>query len=93
MKVGLKYCGGCDPTYDRPALVQRIKSEAGDSFVWSALNEEDYDAVLLVCGCLRACPEDELQQFSPVTIKSDLVSPEQVAAQLRGKGKIDEDQD
>lgn len=93
MKVAVKYCGGCDPTYDRLELVRRIKSEAGDSVEWLTLEEHGYEAVLLICGCLKACPEDELQRLSPLLIKCDGVSVERAVAQLLEKGKTNENQD
>lgn len=28
MKVGIKYCGGCNPRYDRVAAVNQLKRES-----------------------------------------------------------------
>lgn len=91
-KIAVKYCGGCDPTYDRVELVQRIKREAGDRIEWVTPEAQGYEAVLLVCGCLKACPEDELRQGSVLPLKHGL-SPQRVVAQLLEGGQTDADQD
>ena len=54
--MALKYCGGCNPGFDRVAYVDKIKSAAGPDIEWVTLEEEGFDAVLLVSGCETACP-------------------------------------
>lgn len=92
-KIAVKFCGGCDPAYDRVELVQRIKEEAGDLIEWLTLDEQGHEAVLLVCGCLKACPEDELRHGSVVLLKHDGLSPQRVVAQLLEGGQTDANQD
>ncbi len=59
MKVGIKYCGGCNPRYDRVAEVTRLKAQfPGAEFV-SASGNPDCDFVLVVCGCPAACVDTE----------------------------------
>ena len=57
LKVGIKYCGGCNPYYDRVALVERIvhRLKAKVEFV-SAAND-DVDFLLAVEGCGTACAD------------------------------------
>ncbi|MGI6008306.1 MAG: hypothetical protein ACOX8E_12545 [Ruminococcus sp.] len=64
MRVGLKYCGGCNPTYDRSGAVAKLKSSLEDLNISFApyRAEETYDACLLVRGCNRNCVSD--QKFS-----------------------------
>ncbi len=94
MKVALKFCGGCDPAYDRMEAFQRIRSEAGDSIEWVDVEDRGYEAVLLVCGCPTACPDGELREAPRlVTLKHEGLSPERVVAQLLGKGQTDANQD
>jgi hypothetical protein len=93
MKVAVKYCGGCDPTYDRVELVQLIKNAAGNSIEWVPVDEEDQEAILLVCGCLTACPEEELRHQPCVSVRCDGLSPEDVVAQILEKGQTDANQD
>jgi hypothetical protein len=58
------------------------------------VDEPGLRAVLLICGCFRACPEEELQSLSKlVSVKHDGLSPERVVAQLLRQGQADENQD
>ena len=94
MKVAIKFCGGCDPTYDRVEIFRQIQSLAGDSIEWLTMEDQAYEAVLLICGCLSACLEDELQYISRlVSVRHKDLSPECVLAQLLGKGQSDANQD
>ena len=55
MNIGLKYCGGCNPLYDRSFIAARIKKR----FPWIILEnlEKDitYDWVFVICGCKAEC--------------------------------------
>jgi hypothetical protein len=94
MKVAIKFCGGCDPTYDRMEFFQRIRSLAGDAIEWVRVDDLKLEAVLLVCGCPTACPEDDLQHVSRlITVRHDGLSPEYVVAQLLARGQSDANQD
>lgn len=59
MRVGVKYCGGCNPRYDRTNFVARLKGELGQEMEWlnAGTAEEPMDFVLVVCGCTAACAE------------------------------------
>ncbi|MGB4439936.1 MAG: hypothetical protein WBJ13_12115 [Sedimentibacter sp.] len=55
MRIGIKYCGGCNPMFDRSKLVQKIKDEY-KGFLFETANEKEmYDILIIVNGCLRAC--------------------------------------
>lgn len=83
MKVALKYCGGCDPTFERVDYFEGIKQAAGEGIEWTALDGGDYDAVLLICGCESACPLDEMPAGARVvTVTDDGRPPEQVVRLL-----------
>ena len=53
MVIGIKYCGGCNPRYDRPSLAARLKSDLSDAQIVSAGDKQDY--VVVLCGCSSAC--------------------------------------
>lgn len=59
MRIGVKYCGGCNPRYDRPKFVARLKDELGGEVEWlnASTAEVPLDFVLVVCGCTAACAE------------------------------------
>ena len=55
MKIYVKYCGGCNPRYDKAMLVSKLKEELnGHSFSESY---DDPDVSLIVCGCASACAD------------------------------------
>ncbi len=70
MKIAVKYCGGCNPYYDRVAAVEELRKEfpeaefSGAQF-WEAEENaaspgkatERPDLVLVVCGCQAVCAE------------------------------------
>ena len=57
MIIGLKYCGGCNPTYDRGAAVGSLKNYFKDKEVTFASYDPSgsYEYCLLVEGCNREC--------------------------------------
>ena len=58
LKVGIKYCGGCNPYYDRVALVKRIERRLKGKVAFvSAAADDDVDLVLAVEGCNTACAD------------------------------------
>ncbi len=60
MRIGVKYCGGCNPRYDRTGFVAQLKEElSGEGFEWvnAGTAREPLDFVLVICGCTAACAE------------------------------------
>ena len=53
--VGIRFCGGCNPRYDRGKALDNIALKYPEIHFVLA-NEHDYYQVLLViCGCKSAC--------------------------------------
>jgi len=54
VKVGVKFCGNCNPRVDMPALLRDLAGRAeGITFVrW---DEAGYDVLLVLSGCARDC--------------------------------------
>lgn len=57
MRIGVKYCGGCNPRYDRVALVERIRRERQEDTFEGAIPGVCYDQLLVVCGCSAQCAD------------------------------------
>ena len=57
-KIGLKYCGGCNPSYDRVATVHEIQKKL-DHIELVPWDTEDCDTILVVTGCESACVDLE----------------------------------
>ena len=54
-QIGVRYCGGCNPRYDRVALVKRIGGFFPEAEFVTAQAGVKYPAVLVVCGCPSRC--------------------------------------
>jgi hypothetical protein len=61
-KIGIKYCGGCNPNYERVEMVRRVKSLMGDRFLFLRNDQQGLDALVLINGCHRACAGQDLNQ-------------------------------
>jgi len=63
--IGIKYCGGCNPRYDRVAAVAAAKEKLGAryEFAWAEAGPL-YDHVLVVCGCQVKCAHHADLKFS-----------------------------
>ena len=57
LKVGIKYCGGCNPYYDRVALVKELKSRLKGKVEFVSAADDDVDFLLAVEGCGTACAD------------------------------------
>lgn len=56
-KIGIKYCGGCNPSYERVEMIQRVQSLLKDRFIFSIHDQKDSDIMVFVRGCPRACAD------------------------------------
>lgn len=56
-EVGLKYCGGCNPRYDRAALARRLQSACPESRFHAAAPGVVYDVLVVLCGCSARCAD------------------------------------
>lgn len=57
MVIAVKYCGGCNSTYDRGATIERLRREFPDITIVNAESQDGVspDLVLVVCGCSSVC--------------------------------------
>ena len=53
--VGVRYCGGCNPRYDRVALLRQLEMLLPELDFVPATAGVSYDAVIAVCGCEARC--------------------------------------
>jgi len=74
MKIGIKYCGGCNPTYDRTEVVSKLKKRLSESDSIETANQGIiYDIVVILCGCNKACAnyENLESKYEKVCISSE----------------------
>ena len=57
LKIGLKYCGGCNPDYDRVAVKDQIEKSLKDKILFVSPESDDKDMVLAMEGCKIACAD------------------------------------
>lgn len=73
-RIGIKYCGGCNPEYERVEMMERVQFRLSDRFLM-VRDEPDVDLLILVSGCKRACAEESLETMKtpacPVTGEAD----------------------
>lgn len=84
-RIGLKYCGGCNPSYDRVEYVQAIQKAAGDRIEWVSLDEGGFAALLLVSGCDKQCVEMAEYEESGcriIRIKDPCITPSEILSHL-----------
>ena len=84
-RVGLKYCGGCNPSYDRVEYVREIQETAGKQVEWVSLDAGGFTVILLVCGCDKQCvemAEYEETGCRLIRIKNNDSDPTEILASL-----------
>lgn len=71
MNVGIKYCGGCNPRFNRREFVERLIDENKYSSFEPATENNFYDVILVVCGCTSKCAKhDNLNSSKKLIITS-----------------------
>ena len=57
MLLGLKYCGGCSPDYDRGEQVRRLAQKLDGLVELVSPEDPRAEHVLVVMGCKNACAD------------------------------------
>jgi len=88
-RIGLKFCGGCNPTHDRVETVRKIRAAAGDGVQWVPFDAGGFSALLIVNGCDKQCADcdpAETEGIRRVCIRDDLGSPTDILSMLLAEG-------
>jgi hypothetical protein len=57
-RIGVKFCGGCNPQIERSEFVERLRDELPDDLQPTADQSGDkWNLGILVCGCPVACAD------------------------------------
>lgn len=70
----VKYCGGCNPRYDRAALVKSLEARLGQTLP-AAEPGRWYDEIFVVCGCPARCADVSALSAGRMTV---LYTPNQM---------------
>ena len=54
-EIGVRYCGGCNPRYDRTAAVQALEKLLPGWEIVPVQPGADCPAAVVVCGCPARC--------------------------------------
>lgn len=66
MKIGIKFCGGCNPKYDRKALLDKIREKFTDVNFQYFIPSDKYDLIWIISGCKSQCVDiDEITENTP----------------------------
>lgn len=61
-KIRIKYCGGCNPHYDRVKLVEEIEKYIRTNIsgeITITTRDESADVGIIICGCSVCCVDRE----------------------------------
>lgn len=59
MRIGLKYCGGCNPRYDRKDFAAKLCNDLGLACC-PVGDRKEWELVLVLCGCTNCCADHSL---------------------------------
>jgi len=59
-RIGVKYCGGCNPTYERVNMLRQVQSLFTGKLLFLRHDASDIEVILLLSGCHRACASQDL---------------------------------
>lgn len=63
MLIGVRFCGGCNPKYDRKAYLDKIVRENSSHQFEIAQEGETFHTLLVIGGCSSCCAEYEQYKF------------------------------
>lgn len=63
-EIGVKYCGGCNPRFNRGELYHSIQSRLEEAHFEHAKEGVIYDALLVISGCSSACASYEQYNYN-----------------------------
>jgi hypothetical protein len=82
-RIGVKYCGGCNPRIDRSKFVDELKKKfAGDLALAIGCSTEKWELGILVCGCSAACadrPETRSPALEWIVVSGPAVESESIS--------------
>lgn len=85
MKIGVKFCGGCNPKYNRSQFLKDICSQIEYEISYAKENE-NYNLLLVINGCTSmCCSVDQLKYDASIWINA-LSSLEVITRKILEKG-------
>ncbi|MDR1685453.1 MAG: hypothetical protein LBR82_03255 [Desulfovibrio sp.] len=83
-RIRVKYCGGCNPRYDRTAVPAKLRAAFPEAVVAETAGDDPDHFVAVVCGCVVACARhDELNGRAGKAVMTSEKEYERLAAAVR----------
>lgn len=57
VRIGVRYCGGCNPRYDRVGMFRRLADMLPEAEFVLARDAESLCAAIVICGCAACCAD------------------------------------
>ena len=83
LRIGVKYCGGCNPRYDRIEAVEYIRRNLPRDAVLSRWDDDDVDIILIVAGCKTACVDRSAFVDMPVRELTGMSDAKEFVEEIR----------
>ena len=85
MRIAVKYCGGCNPHFQRSAVVEKLRRDfPGIAIAAAGQTETPSDLTLVVCGCPSACASrDGLESVHGTMLIAAEADYEKTAARVK----------
>jgi predicted metal-binding protein len=83
IRIGLKYCGGCKPQYDRVQAVALIRQRLPEKIELVSHEEPDTHGTLVVTGCETACVDMTPFAGRPLWVATSLREIEQLIEKMK----------
>ena len=80
MKVGVKYCGGCNPRIKRKEIITEITQNFTDICFQIFDSDQEYDCLISINGCHVGCGISDklLDQEDVIYIRGKMVDDDRV---------------
>lgn len=72
-KVGVKYCGNCNPRIDSRAILRELEEALGGTFEFMSSGEKDLDGLIIFCGCPCACATPPVYDGPTIRVAGEIV--------------------
>ena len=83
VRVGLKYCGGCNPEYDRVALVRHMEESLQGRVEFVKPESEGVELILAVEGCSTACADLSTFQGMEIRVITNIEDGEEFIEEIK----------
>jgi len=67
MVFGVKYCGGCNPRYNRTSFFDTVKKRCPETEFQYVQPKTVYDHLIVICGCPSRCAD-----ISEIRVNGDI---------------------